>query len=80
TADTEGQIRSYLAEGEYTEDEMDTFGGYGVASIDNLQELMRHITDNGFEHHVAVTRETVGGSIAEALENYLEWNVYFHTD
>lgn len=80
TADTEGQIRSYLAEGEYTDDELDTFGGYGVARIDNLQELMQYVTDNGFEHHVAVTKDTVGGSIAEALSKYLEWNIYFHTD
>lgn len=79
TADNEGKIRSYLAEGEYTDDELDTFGGYGVAKIDNLQELMQHVTNNGFEHHVAVTKEAVGESIAEALDNYLEWDIYFHT-
>lgn len=79
TADTEGEIRSYLAEGKYTDDELNTFGGYGVAKIDGLQELMRYVTDNGFEHHVAVTKDTVGGSIAEALNKYLEWDVYFHT-
>ena len=80
TADTEGVIRSYLAEGEYTDDELETFGGYGVARIEDLQGLMRHVTENGFEHHVAVTQDTVGESIAEALNKYLDWDVYFHTD
>jgi L-fucose isomerase-like protein len=78
TADTEGKIRSYLAEGKYTDDELDTFGGYGVARIEGLQKLMRHVTDNGFEHHVAVTRSRVGASIEEALNKYLDWEVYFH--
>ena len=80
TADTEGKIRSYLTEGEYTDDELETFGGYGVAKIDNLQKLMRYVAENGFEHHLAVTRDTVGDSIAEALNKYLDWDVYFHTD
>lgn len=80
TADTEGKIRSYLAEGEYTDDKLETFGGYGVARIEDLQGLMRHVTENGFEHHVAVTQDTVGESIAEALNKYLDWDVYFHTD
>lgn len=78
TDDNDGTIRSYLAEGEYTDDQLDTFGGYGVAKIDGLQRLMRYAVDNGFEHHVAVTKERVGESIDEALRKYLGWDVYFH--
>jgi len=80
TVDNEGKIQSYLAEGEYSDDELDTFGGYGVARIENLQGLMQYLTNNGFEHHVAVTKSTVGGSIAEALNKYLKWGIYFHAN
>lgn len=78
TNDNTGTIRSYVAEGKYTDDELDTFGGYGVAQIDGLQELMRFITLNGFEHHVAITRTQVGDRIEEALNRYLNWDIHFH--
>ncbi len=78
TSDNTGKIRSYVAEGEYTDDKLDTFGGYGVARIDGLQELMRYITSNGFEHHVAITKTQVGDRIEEALSNYLNWEIHFH--
>ncbi len=78
TADTEGEIHSYVAEGEYTDDKLDTFGGYGVARIEGLQKLMRYITNNGFEHHVAATKKRVGASIEEALTKYLGWKVHLH--
>ncbi len=78
TDDNNGTIRSYLAEGEYTDDELDTFGGYGVAKIDGLQKLMKYAVDNGFEHHVAVTKKWVGETIDEALNKYLDWDVYYH--
>ena len=53
TSDMTGRIRSYVGEGEFTNDSLDTFGGAGVVKIPNLQELLRYICLNGFEHHVA---------------------------
>ena len=48
TFDTEGRIAAYVGEGEFTDDPMETFGGYGVARVPNLQELLQYICTNGF--------------------------------
>jgi hypothetical protein len=32
----------------------------------------------GFEHHVAVNKIEKADAIAEALENYMGWDVYRH--
>ena len=76
--DLRGRIASYLAEGEYTDDEVDTFGGHGVAEIRNLQRLIEHIVEHGFEHHVAVVKGHVGAIVTEAIRKYLGWELYDH--
>ena len=47
--------------------------------IPNLQTLMQYICNMGFEHHVAVNRSQKAWAIAEALDNYMGWEVYLHT-
>ena len=59
-------------------DGLKTFGGYGVFEIQDLQELLRYICENGFEHHVATNRSLVAASIEDAFANYLGWDVYRH--
>ena len=39
---------------------------------------MRHITRNGFEHHVAMARGGHSGILQEAVERYLRWELYCH--
>lgn len=78
TNDTEGIMSIYTGEGEFTNDKLDTFGGYGVMKIPNLQNLMQYICRMGFEHHVAVNLCQKADAIAEALENYMGWEVYRH--
>jgi len=78
TDDTAGIIGAYVGEGEFTRDKLDTFGGYGVMKIPNLQTLMQYICKMGFEHHVAVSQTEKADAIAEALDNYLGWEVYRH--
>jgi L-fucose isomerase-like protein len=73
TFDTEGVIAGVVAEGQFTDDGVETFGGYGVAEIPRLRALLRLITQNGFEHHTAVTKAHVGAVAREALETYLGW-------
>lgn len=73
------EIQAYVGEGEFTKDKLDTFGGFGVAKIPNLQTLLHFICINGFEHHVAVTLDNVGQSVYEAWEKYLNWDVYYHS-
>jgi L-fucose isomerase-like protein len=78
TDDTAGVISVYTGEGEFTNDELDTFGGYGVMKIPNLQILMQYICRMGFEHHVAMNICQKADAIAEALDNYMGWEVYRH--
>ncbi|MDZ4815481.1 MAG: L-fucose/L-arabinose isomerase family protein [Verrucomicrobiota bacterium] len=78
TDDLRGKIVAYTGEGEFTNDKLNTFGGYGVIKVPKLQDLLSYICKNGFEHHVAVNRGAASDSIADALGNYLGWEVYHH--
>jgi L-fucose isomerase-like protein len=78
TDDVEGALRVYVGQGRFTDDELDTFGGYGVMEIDNLQGLLSTICRMGYEHHVAVSMSETADAVAEALGNYLAWDVYRH--
>jgi L-fucose isomerase-like protein len=78
TDDLEGRICAYLGEGEFTPDALDTFGGYGVVHVPQLQELLAYICENGFEHHVALAQARVARVLSEALVKYLGWSVHHH--
>ncbi len=79
TDDLAGQIEAYVGHGDFTDDPLETFGGVGVAHVEDLQTLLEHICLQGFEHHVAVTRGHHAAILEEALGNYLGWGVYNHT-
>lgn len=78
TDDRTGKVRGYVGEGRFTDDPLTTFGGAGVAQIPRLQELLRFICANGFEHHVAATMDTVADAVHEATTRYLGWDVRRH--
>jgi L-fucose isomerase-like protein len=78
TADADGCIRAYVGEGELTDDELNTFGTRAVAHVPQLQRLLHHICENGFEHHVVMTRSKSAGALSEALGKYLGWEMYEH--
>ena len=78
TDDLTGTIRAYCAAGSVTDDQLATFGSWGVANVPELQKLMHFICENGFEHHVAITLANVAGALVEALGKYLGWDVYHH--
>ena len=80
TADTEGKIRCYVGEGELTNDKLDTFGTRAVAHVANLQNVLRHVCQLGFEHHVVMTQSRSADILAEAFGNYLGWEVEHHKD
>src|ERR1043165_9775672 len=75
TNDMAGTIEGYVGQGEFTDDPLETFGGAGVVKIPNLQNLLRYICENGFEHHVAANMSTVGSAVQEATARYLGWRV-----
>ncbi len=78
TDDAAGIITGYVGQGEFTADKLNTFGGYGVMKVKNLQTLLQYICKAGFEHHVAVNISSKADAIAEALENYMGWEIYRH--
>jgi L-fucose isomerase-like protein len=78
TDDLEGAILAYVGEGEFTDDPIDTFGGRGVLKIEEMQDLLRFICENGFEHHVAVSKSSQADVLYEAFDRYLGWDVYYH--
>jgi L-fucose isomerase-like protein len=78
TDDNLGVIRAYLGEGTLTDDPLQTFGNRAVAHVPRLQELMRYVCENGFEHHVVMNASHTGSALAEALDKYLGWEVHVH--
>lgn len=80
TDDPNGEIKAYLGQGEMTDDPVGNFqGGSAVCRVENLQMLLDYLCRNGFEHHVAVTRDHVAGVLEEALITYLGWDLYRHS-
>jgi L-fucose isomerase-like protein len=78
TDDGAGKIRTYVGQGELTNDELKTFGNRAVARVPKLQKLMHHVCREGFEHHVVMNSSHTAGILAEAFERYLGWEVYHH--
>ena len=79
TDDKNGKIKCYLGEGTFTDDPLPTFGGVAVCEVPDLNGLMRHLTKNGYEHHVALAQANCADVLEEALGNYLGWDVYRHS-
>lgn len=78
TDDRKGKIRTYVGDGIFTDDPLDTFGGRAVVEVPGLQKLLQHICRNGFEHHAAMNPSHSAAILAEAFETYFGWEVYYH--
>lgn len=78
TDDQRGEIKAYVAEGELTGDEVETFGGYGVAKVEDLESLMNLIVEEGFEHHAAMVYGHIADVIEESIAKYMGWKVFRH--
>ena len=78
TDDNLGIIRTYVGQGEFTDDPLDTFGARAVVHVPALQKLMQVICRNGFEHHCAMNGSHSADILAEAFETYFGWELYHH--
>jgi L-fucose isomerase-like protein len=78
TDDLSGKIRAYVGDANFTDDPLDTFGTRAVVHVPRLRSLMQLICRNGFEHHAAMTSAHCALPVAEALSNYLNWDVHHH--
>ncbi|MGV8985898.1 MAG: L-fucose/L-arabinose isomerase family protein [Cypionkella sp.] len=76
--DRAGSLKCYLGEGEFTDDPFPMDGGIAVTHVSRLRELMRFVTQNGFEHHVAMVRGHHADVVNEAITRYLGWPSYHH--
>ena len=78
TDDSQGLIKAYVGEGEFTDDPCTIDGGSSVCKVEGMQDLMDFICKNGFEHHVALTRTHCADVLEEAISTYLDWDLYRH--
>lgn len=78
TDDVDGIIRAYCGDGCFTDDQLQTFGSRAVVEVPDLQDLLRYICRNGFEHHTAMAAAPSGEILAEAFNTYFDWDVYQH--
>ena len=54
------------------------YTGAGVVEIPRMQDLLRYICENGFEHHVAANLSSTASVVHEAAKRYLGWEIYWH--
>lgn len=78
TADTQGRMRAYVGQGELTADELATFGTRAVARVPRLQDLLKYVCKQGFEHHVVMTQSHSASALTEAFQTYLGIETYEH--
>ena len=76
--DSRGTLKCYLGEGEFTDHPFPMDGGIATTRVAGLRKLMKFITHNGFEHHVAMVRGNHAQVVEEAVIRYLNWPIYHH--
>ena len=67
--DSEGNLRSYIAEGEVLDVPTRSFGGIGIFAIPEMGRFYRHVLiQKGYPHHGAVAFSHVGKTLFEAFK------------
>jgi L-fucose isomerase-like protein len=72
-----GKLQLFIGEGQFTSDgiEKEYFGCAGVAEIKNLDDILLWIGKNGHRHHVSAAHGKAKEALAEALGNYLNYDL-----
>ncbi len=76
--DRNGTLKTYVGEGDFTDDPFPMDGGIAVTRVARLRPLLGFIAQNGFEHHVAMVRGHYASVVNEAVTRYLDWPTYHH--
>lgn len=76
--DGAGTLKTYLGEGAFTDEPFAMDGGIAVAKVSSLRRLLGFVTQQGFEHHVAMVRGHHADVLFEAVHRYLGWPIYHH--
>ena len=68
-----GEVHYYVEKGEVTADEIESayFGTPGVIKVDNLQDKLFSMQEEGFRHHTIITAGDHVREVEEALSKYL---------
>ena len=78
TNDEAGKLESIIGQGKIVSDLPDSFGAIGILAVPKLQELLRYICYNGYEHHVSIVQGNQADVLQEAFTKYLGWDAYLH--
>ena len=78
TDDAKGRMKCYAGEGDFSSDPFPMNGGIAVCVIRDARGLMRHVTREGFEHHVAMARGRHAAVLEEAVGRYFGWDFHRH--
>jgi L-fucose isomerase-like protein len=78
TDDGAAQMKCYAGSGDFTSDPFPMNGGIAVCRISDIRGLMRYVTREGFEHHVAMVRGDSVKVLGEAVGRYLGWSFHLH--
>ncbi len=78
TDDRNGVIKTYVGDGDFVNDPLETFGSRAVVAVPGLQKLMKHVCKNGFEHHAAMNASYSAETLVEAFTTYFGWETYHH--
>jgi L-fucose isomerase-like protein len=72
-----GQMCSFVTEGELTNDYVgDGFFGCGtVFKKENVEKMLRYMCEQGYRHHVAITKGNFANAVKEAFEKYLHYQI-----
>lgn len=74
-----GEVKAYVGEGKFVDDELKTVGCRAVVEVKQLESLLSYICKNGFEHHVAMNHSNCAEALYEACTTYLGVQCYRHS-
>jgi len=73
----DGAMCAFVTEGELTDDYVgDGFFGCGIVfKKDNIEDMMHYMCENGYRHHVAITKGNWAKAVTEAFDKYLDYQI-----
>ena len=73
----DGAVCGFTTHGRLTDDKFDDdfFGAGIVFENPNMEEIFRHMCENGYKHHVAFAQGKWTACVNEALGKYLNYNI-----
>jgi len=73
----DGTLCAFVTEGELTDDYVgDGFFGCGVVfKKERIEEMLHYMCENGYRHHVAITKGNWAPAVKDAFEKYLHYRI-----